>query len=154
MSYHNGQLRASLTLKKTITEANVEAAFTPILGYFEQSYGHYVIDNSIGFADHTLEIVLDVRLSYSAGDAIRDFVANLHSLVAEPGYLEVYDFDTGDTESTIVPHFIGATAEDRARAQVTYGILQAEEWLAPVLGKAAMQQLAHTIRSLPITETA
>lgn len=153
MSYHNGQLRASLTLMEAVTEADVEAAFGPILEYFEQSYGRYVADNSIGFADHMLEIILDVQLTYSADDAIRDFVANLQSLVAEPGYLEVYDFDTGDTESTIVPHFIGATAKDRAHAQVTYGIHQAEDWLAPVLGKDAMQQLAHTIRSLPIVET-
>ncbi|PEH40461.1 hypothetical protein CRM94_17255 [Burkholderia gladioli] len=150
MSHHDGQLRARLILKATVTDFEIEAAFQSLLDWLGRPYSHYVADNSISLANHMLEILLDVRLSYSTDDVIRDLIANLHPLVDAPGCLEVYDFDTGDTESAVMPHFIGATPEDRAHAQVEYGILQAAEWLAPVLGNDAMQQLEHTIRNLPV----
>lgn len=70
----------------------------------------------------------------------------LNPLVVEPDWFEFVDMDVSpSSESAITPYFIGVTEEDRSKARLKYGIAQMTDWVRPIIGDLAFDEITAMI---------
>lgn len=157
MSSHQCCLRGTLELRTGVDDQAIARALGPLLDCSSKTYEKEVQKGAIDRVDaQTLHLSIDL---WCAGgeyriDEIDAAVESLGALVADAGYLELVDYDTGDTDAAITPHFIGETLRDRNLACVQYGLMQAEQWLKSALGAGAMKRIETFVTALPVLETA
>lgn len=157
MSSHQCCLRGTLELRPNVDDQAVAHALGPLLDCRGKTYEKEVLEGAIDRTDaQTLHLSIDFWCTGGGYriDEIDAAVESLGALVADGGYLELVDYDTGDTDAAITPYFVGETLRDRNLACVQYGLLQAEQWLKSALGADAMKRIESFVAAFPLLETA
>lgn len=107
----------------------------------------------IQWDQEALELSFDASISGYGGHEVTELqatVEQLNPLLSGPGLLEVQDFDTSSSEEMLVPHFLGPTREDRARAQVEYAFDAFAEFATQPLGRETVESLRELVCKLPV----
>lgn len=101
--------------------------------------------------DNRLELEANGLLSFSLQcsaqrgtrpAAVDGLVDAIEQLVQETGVIEVVDVEkTADLLDALTPLFLGVTPEARMKANLHYGLAQAQDWLVPFIGTHGLQSL-------------
>ncbi|WP_432263493.1 hypothetical protein [Cupriavidus sp. TMH.W2] len=100
-------------------------------------------------------LLLDIPFWCSGGyhqDGLDELAVALGKLCEGEDWIEQHDIETGDSEAALIPYFIGATPELRLVACRKYGLVQAQTWLEPILGKEAFASVRSFVGSLPLLD--
>lgn len=141
MSSHDCMIIGTFELRDGVTEADLIKAFEPI----KDRLG-FGLDEEIEGDDAAIEgtsFWFNIGFSHPDGcgfhkPEIDAFAKNLGLLVKGRGFFEFHDDDSGDTDAKREVYFVGADEKQARLAQVEYGLAQAQDWIAPVVGKEAM----------------
>lgn len=140
MSKHDCKLVGCLDLKEPIDSMKVEAA----LAKCEWDFSYDDSDSPIFIDSNNGEITFDAQFwgyGDSLSDELEEFFDSLEPLLANGGTLEVLDFDSGDSETVVVPHHIGPSPDECIKAQVTYAVNQLERFAEGLLTKDALDKI-------------
>jgi len=148
MSSHDCLIVGTFELRDGVTEADIINAFEPIKDRLD-----FGLDKEIDAGDAAIEgtsFWMNIGFNHPDGGGyhkpeIKEFAKNLGSLVKDRGFFEFHDYDTGDPDAMHEVYFVGADEKQAKLAQVEYGLAKAQEWIAPVVGEAAMDVLRKQI---------
>ncbi|WP_233874285.1 hypothetical protein [Paraburkholderia adhaesiva] len=156
MSAHRCCLRGNLLLKEHITHEAIAHAVAPLLEANGFEFTRELAHSAIEIQEDPPRLNLSIEFWGKAWYVDTELVhtaERLNQLVADHGCLELVDHDTADTESMIVPRFLGTTLLARNRARVQYAIDQASPWLEGALDAKALHSIRDYIASLePLAE--
>jgi hypothetical protein len=131
MSSHDCTLSGTLLLKDGVDNTSVERALKPFFDWAKKAFEDEVENGNISI-DSGGSLYLRVDYHSIGGDfridELEQSIEALGQIVSEPGVLEVRDFDSGNVDAMLVPHFVGATARARGHAQIEYGISACATW--------------------------
>ena len=148
MGSHDCRVSGLINVKPAVTEADVRKAMHGFLKAHGLKYDELIGEGSIELHDGQLNLSLEIHgFGGYQDDDLDALVAELCTIVEGRDYIEFLDFDTGDQDAQCTPYFIGATEADRTLAQVDYGILLMEPYVAPVVGKDAFLSVSVRLRA-------
>ncbi|HNY41132.1 MAG TPA: hypothetical protein PKJ41_12080 [Bryobacteraceae bacterium] len=149
MSSHDCVLRGQVLLVAGAGLAEVKEAMAEFLEALHDSFddlasdGHsIVLEGDVLF----LHIALQAWGGPECGEA-SDLANGLGSICREPGYVELLDFDTGDSSEHCYPYFFGKTDQDKLVARLKYGIEQMTVWTEDLIPAEAMVEVERFIRA-------
>ncbi len=152
MAKHRCNLTGDLTLREGITQDQVREAFKGFLDWQGRSF-----EEAMATSDEiTIEGngALGINIPFSCYGYFRNEVealaVALGAICAGEDWIEQNDPDTGDSEASVIPYFVGATPELRLAAQRKYGLFQAQTWLEPILGKEAFARVRDFAAGFPL----
>lgn len=147
MSSHDCRVEGVVSLKEGVDEAAVRVALSSLLEFAGVEYDALVESGDIRLEEGTL--YLSVEFSGQGGYLDDDLNGGIQSLseIAESGeWVDVMDFDTGDSDAANVPHFLGSPDEKRL-GRLKYGLGEMERWIQPLIGTDSFQEVVDSIKS-------
>lgn len=147
MSSHDCIIFGTLTLREGVTEEQVIDAFKHLDSDLRNEIEKEQNEGGITIEDGEVSFNLDIRISGGGyrQDSIESFSEIMNGLIEGYGYFMLFDLDSGNTDTMRVPYFVGASESDRKKAQVEYGLDEAHDWIAPIVGKEAMELIRKQI---------
>lgn len=142
-----------IKLKQGTTEDQVRQALGAFMSVHHLDYLAEAEKGNIEITETSLHFDLDI-LGYggSSNESVKAFTESLAPITDDCGYIELRDFDTGDSEEACTPYFIGADAAGKQKARILYGIGELEPWVAGIIGDSALNDLKQHILALPRQE--
>ncbi|MBB5409245.1 hypothetical protein HDG34_003186 [Paraburkholderia sp. HC6.4b] len=151
MSGHQCCLHGSLNIKPGTSEDTIARALAPLLNANGMRFDHELASGAIEYLPDYHQLKLSLEFQDTAdgrlSSGIQANVDSLGRLVDGHGYLELVDYDTAESESMIVPLFIGESLREQNRARVGYATDQAIQWLRPLLHANALSSIRDYIAS-------
>ncbi|QYY33705.1 hypothetical protein K2O51_31155 (plasmid) [Cupriavidus pinatubonensis] len=154
MSSHQCYLKGQLSLRDGVTADQVNGAFKAFLEGQGLSFADLTASDQISVdASNILNIDIPFWSQGYFNDEVEEAAIALGTICEGDDWIEQHDIDTGDSEASLIPYFIGATPELRLAARRKYGLLQAQTWLEPILGKDAFAKVQDFAAGFPLQET-
>jgi len=149
MSSHDCRVSGSIKIRHGVTDEAIKSTLETFLAEHNLDYDELVADG-IEFDGAVLHLGINI-LGYGGyqNDSLDALTESLASITDECGFIELLDFDTGNSDVACTPYFIGADAASKQKAQLLYGIDQAEPWLRPVIGNEAFDALTRQVLNPP-----
>lgn len=149
MSSHDCLVTGTFNLQHGNNLPTVASALSAFLTEARLSFDEQVAAGNIQLDENTLSLHLAFHGFGGSDNAeVQELATSLSAICLDPGWIELMDFDTGDTDIACVPYFIGTDERDRTIASVLYGVEQMREWVEPVLGKAGVSLVDDMILAL------
>lgn len=135
MSSHDCRISGVLSLKDGVGEKEVRAALSKLLAYFGTTFEDEVGEDGIALEENCLTLEIDFQGIGNGyrNDALEDGIDALSAVVKGGDWVDLHDFDTGDSDMAVVSRFMG-TPEEQQLGRLRYGIDLAEEWIKPLIG--------------------
>lgn len=148
MSSHDCFVRGSVVLKPGTALPAVRTAISEFLQSDDLDFEELVKEGSIGLETDVLWLHIPFQ-SYGGSDNadVVGLAEVLGTLCRETGYIELLDFDTGDSEEHCCPYFFGRTDQDKLVAQLNYGIEQMQRWAEHLVDPECMVEIERFIRA-------
>jgi len=148
MSSHDCLVRGTVVLVPGTDLLAVRTAIREFLESDDLDFEVLVQEESIGLKADVLWLHIPFQSWGGAeNDDVKSLALVLATLCREPGYLELLDFDTGDSEEHLCPYFYGRTDQDKLVARLNYGIAQLKTWTEQLVDPECMVEIERFIRA-------
>lgn len=148
MSSHDCFVRGSVVLGPGTELSAVHTAINEFLQSDGLDFEELVKEASISLEANVLWLHIPFQSWGGSGNNdVAGLAQALGGLCLETGYIELLDFDTGDSEEHCCPYFFGRTAHDKLVAQLNYGIEQMKCWAEHLVDPECMVEIERFIRA-------
>lgn len=149
MSSHDCQLIGTLPLKAGTSEADLRAALHDFMDEHQLDFDQEVAEDGLSFDGTSVTLMLKF-FGYGGhrNDSVDGLVAALAPLVDGHGHLEMFDYDTGDSEAFRAPYFVAANDFEEKLARLEYGIAQMRDFVQPLVGDNRFRHLENNIAEM------
>lgn len=148
MSSHDCFVRGSVVLVPGTELSAVHKAIHEFLQSDGLDFEELVKEASVSLEANVLWLHIPFQSwGGSSNHDVAGLAQALGTLCREPGYIELLDFDTGDSDEHCCPYFFGRTDYDRLVAQLNYGIEQMKCWAEHLVDPECMVEIERFIRA-------
>lgn len=148
MSSHDCFVRGSVVLVPGTELSAVHTAINEFLQSDGLDFEELVKEASISLEANVLWLHIPFQSwGGSSNNDVAGLAKALGTLCRETGYIELLDFDTGDSDEHCCPYFFGRTDHDKLVAQLNYGIEQMKCWAEHLVDPECMVEIERFIRA-------
>lgn len=146
MSSHDCMIRGSMSVVSGTDHVALQEVLRDFLVNVGWQFDELLSDGSIELHGETLSI--DVKFDGYGGadnEEVMSLATALSAIAVGPSFLELVDFDTGDSDNHCCAYFVGRTDEELRRARVNYGFDQMTEWIEHMVSPERLIELKRLV---------